>query len=114
MTLHEILQWQWDGYTKYHQSRLNLWLHMIFVPVFIFGFMTFFYGLATVDLAMCLYAVLCMAISFGIQGFGHSKEPSPAIPFSSLKNALIRIIFEQIYTFPKFVISGRWYMQLIM
>lgn len=48
----------------------------------------------------------------GAQGFGHNKEAMPAEPFTGPKNAIIRIMLEQLYTFPKFVLSGKWYKAL--
>ena len=37
MNISDVLKWQWNGYTKHHKSRINLWIHIFAVPVFIFG-----------------------------------------------------------------------------
>jgi hypothetical protein len=30
-----LLAWQWEGYARYHQSRVNLLLHVLLVPLFL-------------------------------------------------------------------------------
>ncbi|BBN83266.1 hypothetical protein PA25_32510 [Pseudoalteromonas sp. A25] len=112
MNIRDILQWQWDGYNKFHKSRINLWIHILAVPVFIFGTLFFIGSLISLNILSLIYSVLLMAISIAVQGFGHSKEALPAEPFSSAKNAFLRIFLEQLYTFPKFVITGKWYSAL--
>jgi uncharacterized membrane protein YGL010W len=37
MSISELLHWQWQGYPRYHQSRANLLLHIVVVPVFLVG-----------------------------------------------------------------------------
>jgi len=53
-----------------------------------------------------------MLVSIVMQGIGHKKEEIPTIPFTGVKNAVVRILLEQLYTFPKFVISGKWFFAL--
>lgn len=109
MKINEILEWQWEGYTRYHRSHFNLWVHIVTVPVFIASFMIFFFALITRDIQTVILSPLTMSIAFGLQGVGHSKEPTPASPFTSISNAIIRILLEQFITFPKFVFSGKWF-----
>ncbi|NMM39420.1 terminase [Pseudoalteromonas arctica] len=109
MRFSEIIKWQWEGYSKFHQSRKNLLIHIVFVPLFVIGFASFLLSLLWCDLSSALSSLFIMALSFGLQGMGHSKEIHPAEPFTSFKNAVIRIVLEQFYTFPKFVFTGRWY-----
>jgi len=112
MKIRDILKWQWNGYNKFHNSRINLWIHIVAVPVFIFGTLCFINSVISLNFFSLIYSVLLMALSIGVQGFGHNKEEVPAEPFSGAKNAFIRIFLEQLYTFPKFVISGKWYSAL--
>ena len=109
MNISEIIKWQWDGYTKYHQSPTNLWIHIILVPVFILGVVSFIAALINLNISEAVISVLLMITSIGVQGVGHNKEETPAEPFTSPRNAMIRIFLEQLYTFPKFVLSGKWY-----
>ena len=104
----ELLRWQWNGYPQYHQSRANLMLHIVVVPLFL---------VANVGLVLALFSqawlvaglsVLVMGVSVALQGRGHSMEPQASVPFSSPLNALARIFFEQWITFPRFVLSGAW------
>jgi len=37
MNIRELLQWQWEGYAKYHQSRTNLLINIVAVPLFLIG-----------------------------------------------------------------------------
>lgn len=112
MNIAEVIKCQWDGYTRYHNSRFNLWIHVIFVPVFIFAFVLFIIALITLDIFSTIVPILLMIISMGIQGMGHKKEDIPAEPFTSLTNVVTRILLEQLYTFPKFVLSRKFYSSL--
>ena len=112
MNICAIIKCQWDGYTKYHQSAINLWIHIVFVPVFILGFLSFIATLIDLHIVGIAISILLMVTAIGIQGFGHNKEAIPAEPFTGPQNAIVRIILEQLYTFPKFVLSGKWYRAL--
>jgi uncharacterized membrane protein len=112
MNISETVKWQWDGYTKYHQSPANLWIHILFVPIFIYGAIYSIVALINLNIIGLVVSTLLMITSIGIQGIGHKKEQNPAEPFTSAKNVIIRIFFEQLYTFPKILISGRWYKAL--
>jgi hypothetical protein len=108
----EIIKWQWNGYNKYHQTPINLWIHIFSVPVFIVATFSLISSLISVNIFALIYSIILMFASIGVQGFGHNKEASPAEPFTDVKNVLLRIFLEQLYTFPKFVISGKWYSAL--
>ncbi len=106
--LRELAAQQWQGYANTHQSALNLWLHLVAVPVFMCGSLLLILGLFTLNIGFVAFAPLLMAAAMGVQGFGHSKESVPATPFSSPLNAVLRIFLEQWYAFPRFVLSGGW------
>ena len=112
MRLSELVKWQWEGYATFHQSRTNLLIHIIFVPLFIISFIALLLAVLSLDLPQACSALVSMLIAFGLQGFGHQQETNPALPFTSFKNAITRILLEQLYTFPKFVLQGKWYKAL--
>ena len=112
MSISDLSKWQWNGYNKYHKSRINLWIHIFAVPVFIFGTFSLLSSIIHLNVLSLSYSVILMVVSIGVQGFGHNKEELPAEPFTDAKNVFLRIFMEQLYTFPKFVISGKWYSAL--
>lgn len=108
MSTGELLRWQWAGYPKYHAGRLNLLIHIVAVPCFLLANVMLVATLLAGSWAAAALWLLTMAVSFGLQGFGHSKESIPSEPFTSPANAVGRIFLEQWVTFPRFVLSGGW------
>jgi hypothetical protein len=97
-----------DDYPRFHQDRINLLVHIVMVPVFV---------------ASALGAPLCLAtghwlaagllaagppLSMAAQGLGHRREPVPPLPFRGPRDFLSRILAEQFYEFPRFVLGGAW------
>ncbi|WP_286238764.1 Mpo1-like protein [Neptuniibacter halophilus] len=109
MKISEYRVKQWQVYHKFHKSRVNLLIHIVFVPVFIYGFLLLLSSLVLLKPFGLVLSLLMMGIAFAAQGFGHSRESEPAAPFTGISNALIRILLEQLYTFPKYVLTGGWY-----
>lgn len=99
---------QREGYARYHQSRSNLLLHIVFVPLFLAGNVALAVALAERRWLLALGAVMLTFLSLAIQGRGHSREPVAPEPFTSPRNAVARILLEQWVTFPRFVLSGDW------
>lgn len=108
MSIRSSLQAQRQSYGRYHQSRSNLLLHIVFVPLFLAGNVTLLVALIERRWLLALGGAALMAVAIAIQGRGHSKEPVPPTPFTSPGNALSRILREQWVTFPLFVLSGGW------
>lgn len=108
MSVSELLRWQWQGYPRYHQSRFNLLLHIVVVPLFLLGNLTLVWAALQSSWLMAVLAFAAMVVSVAAQGRGHAKEPVPPEPFTSKFNAVSRILCEQWVTFPRFVISGGW------
>lgn len=108
MTVSELLQWQWEGYPRYHQSRTNLLLHIVVVPLFLLGNVGLIVALFQASWLLALAALGAVVISVAAQGRGHAIETVPSVPFTSKLNAVQRIVLEQWVTFPRFVISGGW------
>jgi hypothetical protein len=36
----QLIQWQWDGYLRYHRAHANWIIRILAVPLFLFGNMT--------------------------------------------------------------------------
>lgn len=108
MTITELFRWQWDGYSRYHQSRSNLLLHIVVVPLFLAGNILLLVALVQGWWLIALLALAAMVVSVALQGRGHGQERVPPEPFTSLLNAVGRIFLEQWVTFPLFVFSGGW------
>jgi hypothetical protein len=113
MTPVALLKWQWNGYPRYHQSRANLLLHILVVPLFLAGNVGVVAGSLQGSLVGAGMGVTAMVASLGFQGIGHRMEPIPPEPFTSRANAVGRILLEQWVTFPRFVISGGWWQALL-
>lgn len=108
MRLSELSRWQWDGYPRYHGSRTNLVIHLLFVPLFWLGGVGIVAGTVRMSIALVLASVVALVVSLAAQGVGHGREAVPPEPFTSRWNAFARIFIEQFFTFPRFVLTGRW------
>jgi hypothetical protein len=104
----QLLQWQWEGYSRYHRSRFNLLLHIVVVPVFLLGNVALAVALLRGSWVAGVVGLVAMGMSVAMQGRGHRQEPTPPEAFTSPLNAVSRIFFEQWVTFPRFVLSGAW------
>ena len=109
MTATELLAWQWQGYARYHQSRANLLMHIVLVPLFLAGNVALIVGAIRLDGIEVVVGAVCMIMSMALQGRGHRGEAVAPVPFSGAGNALARIFLEQWITFPRFVLAGGWW-----
>lgn len=108
MRINELLRWQWEGYAKYHQSRANLLIHIVAVPIFLFGTVALVVAVLELSVVLFLLALGCIVVALALQGRGHRLEPVPPEPFSGPLNFMSRLFLEQWITFPRFVVSGSW------
>ena len=108
MGIRQLLRWQWEGYPTYHQSRANLLIHIVAVPLFLLGTIALVAAVVQVSLVLLAVAIGCVVVAVALQGRGHRLEPVPPEPFSGPLNFVSRLFFEQWVTFPRFVISGGW------
>lgn len=109
MTVGELLRWQWDGYARYHRSRVNLFIHIVAVPVFLLATVGMVMALLQQSLWLGVVSIAAAVVSLALQGRGHRQERVPPEPFTGPANAISRIFLEQWVTFPRFVLSGRWF-----
>ena len=108
MRLNELLRWQWEGYPKYHQSRANLLIHIVAVPLFFVGTVALVVSVLQLSVVLLALAIGCIVVAVALQGRGHRLEPVPPEPFSGPLNFVSRLFLEQWVTFPRFVLSGGW------
>lgn len=108
MSVRELLQWQWSGYSRYHASRANLLLHIVVVPLFLLGNVGLLLAILSAAWGWALAGLGGMVVSLALQGRGHRIESVPPEPFTSAGNAVMRILLEQWVTFPRYVLSGGW------
>lgn len=108
----KLIQWQWDGYTEFHRSRLNLLMHIVLVPGFICANLYLIFSLINNNYLLALLSFGGMGLSIALQGVGHKQEPQPSIPFTSPLNAVSRLLVEQWINFPRFVLTGGWWRAL--
>jgi len=108
MSIAELLRWQWEGYAKYHQSRVNLLIHIAAVPLFLFGTAVLVAAVVQLSLMLLALAIGCVVVAVALQGRGHRLEAVPPEPFSGPLNFVTRLFLEQWVTFPRFVITGGW------
>jgi len=104
----QLVRWQWEGYRTFHTTKLNLLIHIVAVPVFVANLFGVLVALVTMHWLSALESLVGMLLAFAVQGFGHKREPEPAIPFDGPVDAITRIFTEQLVTFPRFVFSGAW------
>jgi hypothetical protein len=104
----ELIDWQWQGYPRYHQSRRNLLLHIVAVPFLLAGNVALLIAVIKGAWVIGGSALLVIVVSLALQGRGHKLEPVPPEPFTGPGNAAKRILLEQWLTFPKFVLTGGW------
>ena len=109
MNLIELLKWQWKGYSQFHQNRMNLIIHIFAIPLFMLSNILFVISLVKLSIIMFGISILLINFPLILEAIGHGNESMKAIPFSSVMNAVVRLFLEQWITFPRFVISGNWY-----
>ena len=112
MSVAGLLRWQWDGYPRFHRSRANLLIHIVAVPVFMLGNVGLIVTLLRGAWPLAVLSLVAMVVSMAVQGRGHKMEQVPPEPFTGPANALSRILLEQWVTFPRFVLSGKWFRAL--
>jgi hypothetical protein len=109
MSVAELLRWQWDGYPRVHRSRTNLLVHIVVVPLFVLGNVGLIGALVAGSPLLGAISLVAMVVSVALQGRGHKQEQIPPEPFTGPANAISRIFLEQWVTFPRFVMSGKWF-----
>jgi uncharacterized membrane protein YGL010W len=108
MNIAQLMRWQWQDYASRHRSRLNLFLHIIAVPLFWTGCLSLITGFAYGWRSLA-FGIPQIVLSMIMQGIGHKQEALAPEPFGSPVNFLRRFCLEQWLTFPRFLLSGGWW-----
>jgi uncharacterized membrane protein YGL010W len=103
-----VLAWQWRGYSRNHQDRVNLLIHMMAVPAFIGGTLAAATQILQAQWFGASVALVFAILAFAVQGIGHKRERVPAEPFDGPGDFAARVFAEQFVTFPRFVLAGQW------
>src|SRR5262245_46543530 len=93
------------AYPHVHRDRKNLVLHAFAVPVFDLAFLAIPVALALGAWVFALTAAGLALLSVGVQGRGHAREAERAT-FRGPIDFAVRILIEQLVTFPRFVLGG--------
>jgi hypothetical protein len=111
MSFGELLSWAWTETPPVHRNRINLLLHIVAVPMFVFAHILL---LAAIFIKwwLAIAGVAFIAVSLWLQKIGHSLEQQPVIPFESLGDFVRRLYAEQFLNFWRFLLTGRWYAAL--
>src|SRR5712692_490423 len=112
MPFAEFLAWQWGDYPAKHRSRLNLAIHIVAVPLFMLGCAAVALGVLRLAPFTIVSGLVAMIVSVGLEGIGHRVERERPAPFASFGDFVKRFFFEQWVTFPRFVLSGRYFLNL--
>jgi hypothetical protein len=112
MTIPEFLAWQWSDYPAKHRHRVNLAIHIVAVPLFMLGCAIVAFGILRLAPMRIAYGLVAMLASVVLEGIGHRLESEQPAPFAGFPDFLKRFFLEQWVTFPRFVLSGRFFQNL--
>ena len=101
-----LAAWQWSFYGDNHRDRRNLVLHILTVPIFMSG--TLLLLSAPITHLFSLIGLAMMVLAVAVQGRGHARESVPPVPFAGPLDVAGRILVEQWFTFPRYVLSGKF------
>lgn len=104
----DFLQWHWSIYSKAHQSKTNLVIHVFAVPLFVAAM--FGIAIAVFQFSLLLGAISLAAaiLSLVLQKKGHALEQNQPPTFAGIWDFLCRLLVEQFITFPRFLFTGEW------
>ena len=100
-----LLSWQWEQYPDGHRSRYNLAIHAATVPLFEAGVLLVVVS-PWIGAWPLVAGLALLPAAMALQGRGHRRESTPPAPFDGPADVLSRIFAEQLFTFPRFVLSG--------
>lgn len=104
-----LLTWQWRGYAASHRNPINLILHLLAVPLFILASGMLFFALLQLNVLQLILSVFGLLAALALQAHGHRLEAKAQEPFSDTSDAVQRLLLEQFFTFPRFVLNGGWW-----
>ena len=105
------MQIDWASYLRVHADRRNLFIHLLAVPLFVVSNFSLVLYLVQGDFVSSVIVIVLAIIAMALQKRGHAGEINAPLPFSGRGNFLKRWFTEQFFTFPLFLLSGRWWRQ---
>lgn len=104
-----LVTWQWRGYAATHRNPINLIVHLIAVPLFVLASLVLLSALFQLSVLPLILGVIGLLAALALQAHGHRLESKPQEPFSDTTDAVQRLLLEQFFTFPRFVLNGGWW-----
>ena len=95
------------AYPGVHQSRVNLAIHVVAVPLFWAGFAALVLSWSN-GAILAAYGAGAIFVSVALQGIGHRFEHETAEPFSGPLNFVYRLTKESLFLFPIFALNGNF------
>ena len=108
MSFPELVSWAWRETPPVHKNGTNLLIHIVAVPLFVFGHILIVAGIL-INPWFLVAAVLSIVVSLAGQKIGHSLERNQVPPFTGAADFSRRLYAEQFCNFWRFLFSGRWY-----
>lgn len=100
-----LLTWQYSSYSTYHAARSTLLVHLVTVPMFHFGLWAILVS-PWLGWPLAAGGVVSLLLPAVAQGATHKRELVPPAPFLGPADVVLRLVAEQLVTFPRFVWSG--------
>ena len=97
-----------SDYAKFHTDRLNLAIHLVFVPLCSVAFVLSIISLVKVQLVASGLFLVAAFLAFAVQAVGHKREAVPPERFTSPGNFAQRIFLEQYFKFWRFLFRGEF------
>jgi hypothetical protein len=108
MSFPELLACAWRETPRVHKNDLNLLIHIIAVPLFVFGHVLLVAGIF-INPWLLVGAFVIIVVSLVAQTIGHSLEQTQLATFAGPGDLLRRVYAEQFCNFWRFLFSGQWY-----
>ena len=105
MNIKSQLARQWQEYPSTHQSRLNLVIHVVSVPIFMLASYLVVCSVCLLSLQKLAVGISLIISVIALQGYGHSLELNKARAFGGVGDFLSRILLEQWVTFPRYLFA---------
>jgi hypothetical protein len=108
MSFPELLAWAWRETSPVHKNSTNLLIHIIAVPLFVFGHVLLVAGIF-INPWLLVGAFVSIVVCLVAQKIGHSREQTQVAAFAGTVDLLRRVYAEQFCNFWRFLFSGQWY-----
>jgi hypothetical protein len=103
----QLISWQWSLYPDGHRDHRNLLIHIVTVPLFLFGCVCL--PCTPWNWRVGVLGVACMFVALFAQGRGHKLESTAPVAFEGPIDVVSRFFAEQWITFPRYVLTGGWW-----